>query len=133
MDQSAGPMDPATDTQLQTSRGWTFLVVAAVVLVVGLGASATGAWVSHRSALRSEDRVARSQAQSKSSALAVALRRDMDFVDSQEGLFLSVPQVTNKQLADWYGTLQVRSRYPGTIGFGFVQRVPAANLEEFGA
>ena len=50
----------------------------------------------------------------------------LDFVDSQSALFTSVPQLTNRQLVSWsLATLDVRTRYPGTIGFGFVQRVPA--------
>ena len=109
------------------------MLVAVAVLVIGLGASAVGAWASHRSALRCEAAAARSQAQAQSSALSAALGRDMDFVNSQRALFTSVPQLTNLQLAAWYSSLDVQKRYPGTIGFGFVERVPAGDLAAFGA
>lgn len=108
-------------------------MVAVIVLAAGLGVSATGAWISHRSALRSEEGSARSQARAQSAALASALGRDMDFVNSQDALFIALPQLTNKQLVRWYAALHVHDRYPGTIGFGFVESVPAARLAAFGA
>ncbi len=77
--------------------------------------------------------MARSQVSTQSGALAAALGRDMDFVSSQEALFISVPQVTNRQLASWYQALDVQNRYPGTIGFGLVESVPATRLAAFGA
>ena len=128
-----GNVDPLAESEGRTWRTWTFVLVAVVVLVVGLGASAVGAWSSHRSALKGEVAAARSQAQAQSSALSAALGRDMDFVNSQRALFTSVPQLTNLQLAAWYASLDVQRRYPGTIGFGLVQRVPASDLASFGA
>ena len=129
----AGNVDPLAEPEGRIWRTWTFVLVAVVVLVVGLGASAVGAWSSHRSALRGEVAAARSQAQAQSSALSAALGRDMDFVNSQRALFTSVPQLTNLQLAAWYASLDVQQRYPGTIGFGLVERVPASDLASFGA
>ena len=132
MAHSASQFDPLTDSDERTWRTWTFVVVAVAVLVIGLGASAMGAWASHRSALRTEVSAAKSQAQAQSSALISALKRDMDFVNSQNALFTSVPQLTNRQLGTWYHALNVQSRYPGTIGFGFVERVPEKELATFG-
>jgi len=129
----AGDVDPLAEPEVRTWRAWTFVLVSVAVLVVGLGASALAAWSSHRSALRGEVAAARSQAQPQASALSAALGRDMDFVNSQRALFTSVPHLTNLQLAAWYASLDVQQRYPGTIGFGLVQRVPAGDLADFGA
>ena len=131
--QSASQFDPFTESEGRAWRAWTYTVIAVAVLVIGLGASAVGAWTAHRSALRTEVTAARSQAQAQSAALGAALRRDLDFVNSQSALFTSVPLLTNKQLGAWYAALDVQHRYPGTIGFGFVQHVSASDLATFGA
>ena len=133
MAQSAGQFDPFTETEARTWRAWTFVVIAVAVLVIGLGVSVVGAWASYRSAVHSEVTAARSQAQAQSAALGATLRRNVDFVNSQSALFTSVPQLTNRELANWYTALDVQHRYPGTIGFGFVQQVPASALAAFGA
>ena len=133
MGQTTSQSDPPTDADGRAWRAWALVLVAVVILVIGLGASGAGAWASHRASVRSETMAARSQAEVQSAALAAALRRDLDFVDSQSALFTSVPQLTNRQLVSWFATLDVRARYPGTIGFGFVQRVPATDLADFGA
>ncbi|MDR3660508.1 MAG: hypothetical protein P4L86_08925, partial [Mycobacterium sp.] len=133
MAQSTGQFDPFTDSEGRAWRAWTFVVVAVAVLVIGLGMSALGAWTAHRSAVRTEVTAARSQAQAQSAALAAALRRDLDFVNSQSALFTSVPLLTNRELASLYATLDVKTRYPGTNGFGFVLRVPVNLLANFGA
>ena len=133
MAQSASQFDPFTDPDGRKRRAWTSVAVAVTVLVLGLGVSAVGAWTAHRSAVSGETSAARSQAQLRSSALSAALRRDLDFVSSQSALFTSVPNLTNGQLGAWYARLGVERRYPGTIGFGFVQRVPAADLAAFGS
>jgi diguanylate cyclase (GGDEF)-like protein len=130
---SASRFDPFTESEERTWRAWTFVVIAVAVLVIGLGASVAGAWTAHRSAVRTEVAAARSQAQAQSEALGAALRRNLDFVSSQSALFTSVPLLTNRELAAWYAALDVQNRYPGTIGFGFVQHVPASDLAAFGA
>ena len=133
MASTKSPFDPLTDPDGRTWRAWTFVSIAVAILVIGLGASTAGAWASHRPRCAPRRRPPDPQAQAQSEALTAALRRDLDFVDGPTALFTSVPLVTNRQLASWYTTLDVQDRYPGTIGFGFVQRVPAVDLAAFGA
>jgi diguanylate cyclase (GGDEF)-like protein len=133
VDQSTGQFDTLKGSESKSWRSWTFITIAVAILVIGLGASSAGAWTSYRASQRSEVSSARSQAQSQSAALAAALLRDLDFVNIQTSLFTSVRSLTNRQLAAWYAALDVMNRYPGTIGFGFVQRVPASSLATFGA
>ena len=92
----------------RTWRAWTLVVIAVAILVIGLGLSSLGAWTAHRSAVRTEVAAARSEAQAQSAALGAALRRNLDFVNSQSALFTSVPLLTNSELAAWYAALDVQ-------------------------
>ena len=68
-----------------------------------------------------------------SATLATAVRRDMDFVAVQSGIFASFSNLSNRQLGRWYRSIDMAKRYPGSVGFGFVEVVPAAQLASFGA
>ena len=68
-----------------------------------------------------------------SATLATAVRRDMDFVAVQSGIFALFSNLSNRQLGRWYRSIDMAKRYPGSVGFGFVEVVPAAQLASFGA
>ncbi len=68
-----------------------------------------------------------------SAAVSTALRRDVDFVATQRGGIEAIPNLSNHELATWYGSLDIEERFPGGVGFAFVQRVPASQLNAFGS
>jgi diguanylate cyclase (GGDEF)-like protein len=68
-----------------------------------------------------------------SAAVSTALRRDVDFVATQRGGVMALPGLTNRQLAIWYQSVDIRDRFPGGVGFAFVQRVLPSQLPSFGA
>jgi len=103
---------------------WTVLVVAVVV-------SAVGALV-WRSAVRDQER--RSLAATTDSvvaALDTALRRDVDFMHTLRATISTEPEMTNTEFEHWIGTVGATTRYPGGVGYVFIEKVSAQDLPEF--
>jgi diguanylate cyclase (GGDEF)-like protein len=73
----------------------------------------------------------RDSAASISSALTTTIRRDDDFVVSQEGMFEAFPGLTNAQYRTALQASDIAERYPGGLGFSFIERVPGAELRNF--
>ena len=110
-------------------RRW--VLAAWVVLAVGVVLSSVGAATWYGAAEGRARDVFKTEAAYVEGAVATAIRRDMDFVSSQQSLFATFPQLTNARFASWYDGIGVRSRYPGSVGFAYVERVPAADLHRF--
>ncbi len=102
-----------------------------VVLVLGVAISAAGALAWYGGAEGRARDVFKTEATYVEGAVVTAVRRDMDFVSSQQSLFAAFPDLTNARFASWYDGIDVGSRYPGGVGFAYVERVPAADLHRF--
>jgi diguanylate cyclase (GGDEF)-like protein len=108
-------------------------VIAISALVLGLALAAIGAVAWHRYIQGQASGNFVADTSSVSAAVATALRRDVDFVASQQAVVTSIPNLTNKQLAVWYRSMDIGRHYPGGVGLGFVQRVLPSQLDSFGA
>jgi diguanylate cyclase (GGDEF)-like protein len=73
----------------------------------------------------------RASAKLLSSALLTALWRDTEFVSFQQGLLSAFPNIDNHAYYEAIGGQNISWRYPGGVGFGFVERVPRASLHHF--
>jgi len=73
----------------------------------------------------------RANAASVASSVLTAARRDEDFVVAQAAMFGTVPHMTNRLYQRWMQGTESITRYPGGLGFTFVERVPAAGLARF--
>ncbi len=110
---------------------WNVVVVVVLVGGIGLSAAAAAAWHVY---VQDEARATfATNSFSLSAAVSTALRRDIDFVATQKAGILAVPDLSNRELAVWYGSVDVKSRFPGGAGFAFVQRVLPDQLPAFGA
>lgn len=109
-----------------------FALKATWVLLLGgvVGACVTGGIVYHSANARGQTSFT-NEATSMSSALGTALRRDEDFVISQEGMFEAFPGLTNRQYSVAIEPANVAARYPGSFGFDYIERVPAAHFPAF--
>ena len=123
-----GPIGPGD--ALGSLRLWN--VVAGVVLVVGLTMTAFGAVAWHDHVQSQADQSFEANAFSVSAAVSTALRRDIDFVATQRAGVVAVPGLTNRQLAVWYQSIDIAHRFPGGVGFAFVERVLPFQLNVFG-
>ncbi len=103
---------------------WGFLAVGIAASIV-----AGGLW---RDQVRSQaDQSFGAQAASVGSTVTTALRRMDDLTVAARTLIAADPELTNAELAAWYGSVDARTRYPGTLGFGFLQLVPASQLQRY--
>jgi diguanylate cyclase (GGDEF)-like protein len=57
--------------------------------------------------------------------------RQTDLTTVEQALVALHPDLDNAEYAAWFGQLSGQNRYPGSLGFGFVKRVPAAQLPTF--
>jgi diguanylate cyclase (GGDEF)-like protein len=65
------------------------------------------------------------------SSVVTTLLRQTDLTTVEQALIALNPELTNAQFAAWFEQLNGDARYPGSVGFGFVKRVPADQLGEF--
>ena len=138
MDELRGPLteravEPSGAPPRHGRREWISIVAAVAVFLASSAAFLVAAEVSYRSTARAATREFSAQANSLSDNLATSLRRDTDFVIAQQALVTSFPTLTNRDLAGWYRAIGVQQRYPGSVGFVFVERVPATRLKRFEA
>ncbi len=102
-----------------------------MILVAGVsGSVASGAVWTHVQQVRN----ARSFANTVSTvdaAVGSAIRRDLDFEATLQSMVAGFPQLSNRQLDPLFENLGVVRRYPGTVGFGFIEPVSASELPAF--
>jgi diguanylate cyclase (GGDEF)-like protein len=108
-------------------------VVAVAVLLAGLALSVVGAVAWHGYVQDQAAQAFDSNAFSISAAVSTSLRRDIDFVATQRAGVVAVPDLNNRELAVWYKSVDIANRFPGGVGFAFVQRVLPFQLSAFGA
>jgi diguanylate cyclase (GGDEF)-like protein len=113
------------DRQTSWSRiGWLLLAAGVALSVV-----AGGFWrdQARDQANHSFD----AQAASVGSSVTTALRRMDDLTVAARTVIASEPDLTNEELANWYRSVDAHRRYRGTLGFGFMALVPAAQLPRY--
>ncbi|MGZ7013306.1 MAG: putative bifunctional diguanylate cyclase/phosphodiesterase [Acidimicrobiales bacterium] len=86
---------------------------------------------------RSVDRELSTSAQNRATGaealVSTRLALDANLMAQLRGLVVSSPDMTNAQFHAWWTGAEIPARFPGGIGIGFVERVPADGLAEFAA
>jgi len=108
---------------------WNALGVA--LLACGLAFSAAAAVVWRANARSQAERSFHTEAATVGSTVTTALQRMDDLTVAAATLLEADPELGNRELATWYRNMGGRSRYPGALGFGYVERVPAGELDRF--
>ncbi|MDQ1293420.1 MAG: hypothetical protein QG608_1301 [Actinomycetota bacterium] len=103
---------------------WSVLVVAAAV-------SIAGAFVWRSAARSQEQRSLDARIDSVVAALDTALRRDLDFMYTLRATVATDPDMANDRFSRWIDTVGANTRYPGGLGYVFIEKVAAADLPEF--
>ena len=116
----------ATRSRWRRLAGWTLLVVG----LVAAGGSGFG-WAHSQATQAAEDRA--TLVSSITASATAAFQRDLDFEAAFAARVEAEPDLTNARLAPWFRGLDLARRYPGTVGFAFVEPVPASQLGAFEA
>ena len=124
-------LDDPSARALGRVRFWKVVIVA--VLLAGLTMSAFGADAWHGYVQDQANDAFRDNASNVSAAVSSALRRDVDFVADQRAGVTAISDLSNRELAIWFKSLGVIERFPGAIGFAFVESVTPSELRSFGA
>src|SRR5579859_4642487 len=66
-----------------------------------------------------------------SSSVRDGITRMNDLTVGARAKIVSDPTATNADLASWYESVDARHRYPGALGFGYAEVVPAAQLASY--
>ena len=129
----AAPVEHGRPERARRGPSGRWSVALAVLVLVGLASAVVGATAWY-SAVAGRARAAfRTSATSISMSLVTTVGRDADFVASQQALFGTFPSLTNRRYVEWFRGVGARSRYPGGLGFSYVERVPHADLAAFAA
>lgn len=104
---------------------------AVVVALVSLTGSVVGAvaWYGHVRSVGIEQ--FEQSATGSAAALSLALQRDAELSSTAGVMVETTPGFTNAQLATWFGRLARTTRYPGSFGLMYVQRVTESQLPAF--
>ena len=133
---SKGRLTPATDTgrrSFRVARSGRIRAVAWVVLLGGL-IVAMVAGVAWRNLLDRQAEARFNQEATRAGAVISAnLARDADLMSSLTGLFTTEPDLTNAQFIELAQSAELDTRFPGGVGFGYIEKVPAADLPAFAA
>src|SRR5579871_4205517 len=110
-------------------QGWT--AVAWAILVAGTVASLAGGQFWRSSVSSQADKTFTRAAAGVSGSLATQLQREGDLTATVGALVTSQPNLDNVEFAEWVAAQDAGERYRYSSSFGFVQRVPAAELTAF--
>ena len=126
------PMRRSDPTRGRRPRGRTVgSGLAWLLLVLGIAASGAAGTVWRSEQLSQTERSFNAEAASVGSTVTSAIRRMDDLTVAARTVVGSNPTFTNAQLAEWYRAIGAQRRYPGTLGFGFVQLVPQTRLADY--
>jgi diguanylate cyclase (GGDEF)-like protein len=116
---------PRAHSRRVTALVWIMLAACVIGSLVAAFAQ--------RSSVRADARQSfRATSADVAASMASALRRNTDFLAAQAATLALEPDMTNAQFARWIASTGAVKRYPGGIGYGFIQQVPASELAEFG-
>jgi diguanylate cyclase (GGDEF)-like protein len=112
-------------------RFWNVVIVAVLIVGVTLSIVCAFAWKGYVQG-QAENAFAEN-ASNVSAAVSSSLRENLDFVATERSEVVAIPNLSNRALSRWYQSLDIIKRFPAAKGFSYVQRVPAADLRQFGA
>ena len=115
--------------EVRRRRLW--ISAATVLLTAGIIGSTVGGFFWARYQQTQTSRSFHATASSVAASLSTSIQRDLDFQDLLQSMIATNPALTNHQMAPWLEALNVTTRYPGTLGFGFFEPVSAAALPAF--
>ena len=116
---------PRAHSRRVTALVWIMLVACVIGSLVAAFAQ--------RSSVRADARQSfRATSGDVAASMASSLRRNTDFIAAQAATLALKPDMTNAQFARWIASTGAVKRYPGGIGYGFVQQVSASELAAFG-
>jgi diguanylate cyclase (GGDEF)-like protein len=121
------------DVRAKVDRIGRWNAVAWLLLTGGIGLSAAGAAAWRTEARAQAEQSFRAEAASVGSTVTTALRRMDDLTTGARTLIAGDPYLTNAELARWYRSIGAKQRYPGALGFGYVELVPASQLARYAA
>ncbi len=107
------------------------MLLAFATLLIGVVASLLGGGTWRSYVETQQDQATKRTAADASATLTSSLERDGDFTSMASTLLSTMPQITNGQLARWFGTLDTRVGYPGVFGLVYLQVVPRDRLHQF--
>jgi PAS domain S-box-containing protein len=118
-------------TRRHIDRIWA----ASTVLLVAAGAAASllGAHAVARNQEQDSNEALRESAAEIASRLNLAILHEEDLVVGAGGFVVGHPHARSTQFGQWARSVRALERYPEMRGFGYVVRVPAAQLAAFAA
>ncbi|MGD0808153.1 MAG: bifunctional diguanylate cyclase/phosphodiesterase [Acidimicrobiales bacterium] len=131
LDLSARTVGDGSERGRQLARPRRAGVIAAALLLVGVGCSVLGgeAWSSY--AHTQASRTFTSMATMAADAVGSSLQRDDDLGQTARTLVETTPVLTNKQFSMWFHLLGSSDRYPGSFGLMYIENVRQAHLAGF--
>jgi len=124
-----GASRPGGPVLLHRDRVWNVATWLVVVLLTTTSALAGLRWRSDVDHERTA--VFKTTASAVASSVATTLRRETDLTRFEQALVGLNPTINNIEFVNWFTELGAAKRYPGGLGFGFVERVPADQLPSF--
>jgi diguanylate cyclase (GGDEF)-like protein len=107
-----------------TTTSWLLLAV--------LGAASVFTGLTWRADVgRERAAVFKTTASAVASSVVTSLLRQTDLTTVEQAIVALHPEIDNAEYAAWFTQLSAQNRYPGSLGFGFVKRVPSAQLAQF--
>jgi diguanylate cyclase (GGDEF)-like protein len=125
------PRWPRSFRRPALARARVLVGVPALVLVLGLAASAAAGIAWRGETLSQSRQDFRTRAASVGSAVTTQVQRMDDLTAAGRTLVASRPELTNAQLGWWYRSIDAGHRYPALLGFGFMEYVPASQLGDY--
>ncbi len=106
-------------------------LVAAAMLLVGVGCSVLGAGAWSAYVHTQASRTFTSMATMAADAVGSSLQRDDDLGQTARTLVETTPALTNQQFSTWFRLLGASDRYPGSFGLMYIENVREAQLAGF--
>ena len=119
----------SSSPQRDRERLWA---AASWLLLAVLVTASVFAGLAWRSDVRREHAaVFKTTASAVASSVVTSLLRQTDLTTVEQALIALHPDLDNTEYRAWFDQLNADSRYPGSLGFGYVKLVPATQLQAF--
>ncbi len=122
--------DSGEELQAGRKRRRWWRAAALLLLVAGLSGSILGGkkWADYQQGQSSTQFEKR--ASTVSAAISESVQRGLDLETSFGQLIATQTAPSNSALAPWLRSINITKTYPGTVGVGFVEPVPASHLAQ---
>ena len=107
-----------------------WMVIAALIVAIGAGASAFGFSAIRATSARSH-KAFQSSAVQISGTLQLAIQHEQDLIVSTESFIIGNPHPSQAEFTQWADDIGALKRYPELFGLVAIQFVPAAQLEAY--